>query len=349
MNEAYIKSKSSRNVYLDLFKILLDFFIICIHLSGEDYAIYPLYRLAVPMFFMISGYFLYSNDCDKERKKSVAFIIRSAKYMLVGILFYTIYELIFCIVDGTSIGWFFTTLFYDGEDIFLQFFIFNAPIPYYTVGAQIWFLIALFVCSLIHFFLVRFKKTNYYKIIIPIALIVYFFFSGFMYLIQPDTALFVRYMRNAWFFGLPNFAIGYLLGKRQRCANPQKQLKKYIYLISGIIFFFLQILEAKIYPDNSKMEMYLTSIISAICLISFFMSIDKTQSRWYYDWIGKSASFYIYILHMGVAVVLARFVTFGSAMQKSLVVFVVSFVIYEILFLCNKLFSHIKHTKMKVA
>lgn len=345
MNELNNRSKSSRNIYLDLFKIFLSFLVICIHLSGKDYVIYPLYRLAVPMFFMISGYFLYSNDYEKENKNAVSFIVRSTKYMLIGILFYTIYELIFCIVDGTSIGWFLSTLFYEGEDIFLQFFIFNAPIPYYTVGAQIWFLIALFVCSLIHFLLVHFKKTNYYKIIIPITLFVYFFFSGFMYLIQPDTGLFVRYMRNAWFFGLPNLGIGYFLGKWQRCDSSPKKLNKYVYLILGIIFFFLQILEAKIYPDNSKMEMYLTGIISAICLINFFMSINKAQVQWYYNWIGKSASFYIYILHMGVAVVLARFVSFESSIQKALTVFIVSFLIYEIVFLFKKLFLHIKHIK----
>lgn len=214
------------------------------------------------------------------------------------------------------------------------------------MGAQIWYLIALFVCSLIHFLLVRFKKTNYYKIIIPIALIIYFFFSGFIYLIRPNTELFVRYMRNAWFFGLPNLGIGYLLGKQKYNSYQNNLQNKYIYLIFGIIFFFLQILEAKIYPDNSKMEMYLTGIVSTICLIKFFMSIKNTQANWYYDWIGKSASFYIYILHMAVAVVLVRLVTFDSSKQKSLIVFIISFAIYEIIFLCIKLFKHIKCKKI---
>lgn len=119
MSEPNIKLKSSRNIYLDLYRIFLSFLVICIHLSGKDYITYPLYRLAVPSFFMISGYFLYSNDYNKESKKAISFIARNAKYMIIGIVFYTIYELIFCIVDGTSIGWFFTTLFYEGEDVLL--------------------------------------------------------------------------------------------------------------------------------------------------------------------------------------------------------------------------------------
>ena len=47
----------SRNVFLDLFKFFLYFLVIAIHLAGESYSNFPLYRLAVPMFFLISGYF----------------------------------------------------------------------------------------------------------------------------------------------------------------------------------------------------------------------------------------------------------------------------------------------------
>ena len=42
---------SGRSIYLDLFKFFLCYMVICIHLVGETYAVYPLYRLSVPMFF----------------------------------------------------------------------------------------------------------------------------------------------------------------------------------------------------------------------------------------------------------------------------------------------------------
>lgn len=115
------KSASKRNVYLDLFKFLLCFFVISIHLIGKTYSHYPLYRIAVPMFFMISGYFMHNKDNEIEKNKAPSFIIRCTKYMLVGIGFYTIFELISCIISGTSLGWFFTTLFYEGNDLVFQF------------------------------------------------------------------------------------------------------------------------------------------------------------------------------------------------------------------------------------
>ena len=156
------KKEKGRNVYLDLFRFFLAFMIICIHLTDKEYAFFPLYRLAVPMFFMISGYFLYSVDVPRREKKSLGFLQRSAIYMLIGIAFYTVYEFAFCFIEQTSVGWFFTTIFYEGDSPLFKFLFLNAPIPYYTVGAQIWFLIALFVLSLVHFMLVKWdlEKTG---------------------------------------------------------------------------------------------------------------------------------------------------------------------------------------------
>jgi surface polysaccharide O-acyltransferase-like enzyme len=99
--------------------------IICIHLTGKQYDIYPLYRLSVPMFFMISGYFIYTTDRQKEEKKAKGFVRRSAMYILIGVAFYTAYEFVSCLLSGTSVGWFFTTIFYEGDSPLFKFFILN--------------------------------------------------------------------------------------------------------------------------------------------------------------------------------------------------------------------------------
>lgn len=329
--------RKGRNVYLDLFRFFLAFMIICIHLTDTTYSFFPLYRLSVPMFFMISGYFLYTKDEEKQKKKSVGFVRRSAIYMLIGIAFYTVYEFIFCLIDNTSVGWFFTTIFYEGNSPLFQFFILNAPIPYYTVGAQIWFLIAMFVLSLVHFLLVKLQKTSWYKVLVPLCFAIYFFFSGFMYIVQPKTDIPIRYMRNAWFFGLPTFGLGYLIAQGNW---HKKSWYKYIYLALALLFFALQIPEHHLVArENSNLEMYITGVISAVFFLQFFLGIQKADCKFFYTWIGKSAPFYIYILHMGVACTLARFVTFSSLMVKSAAVFLIAFAIYEILFLLVKLFK----------
>ncbi len=340
MENLPIAHKTGRNVYLDLFKFLLAFMVICIHLVGETYSIFPLYRLAVPSFFLISGYFAYNPNVEQAKKKAPAFVWRCAKYMLIGIGFYTAYEFVSYLIDGTNLGWFFTTIFYEGDAPLFHFFVFNAPIPYYTVGAQIWFLIALFVVSILHYLLVKFNKTKWYKIIVPISFAIYFFFSGFMYIIQPSTDIPIRYMRNAWFFGLPCFGLGYLTAQIQW---HKKSWYKYVYLVLALAFFFLQLGEhALIARENHNLEMYISGVLSAVFFLQFFLGLKKTDCKFYYDWIGKSAYFYVYILHMGVAVTLSKFVSFSNLYIKSLMVLLISFAIYEICFLLGKLIKNIR-------
>ena len=322
----------SRNLYLDLFKFFLCYLVIAIHLAGESYSHFPLYRLAVPMFFLISGYFNYTPNADKARDKAKGFIKRSLQYLLVGFLIYIVFDFFWCFVEGKGVGYYFTTLFY--EDFLLEFFILNRPITY--TGAQLWFLIALFVVSLIHYALVRTNKLHYYKIIIPVCYLIYFFFAGYMYLLQ-DTDMPIRYTRNALFFGLPNFALGFTLA---RFNFHKRRYAKYLYLIAGVTCFFLQLAEDKLLRrPNTSLEMYVTGVLAAVFLLQFFLGINKTNCPAYYKWFGKNAPFYVYILHMAVAVVLAKFFTFPNPMLRSFVVLIVSFAVYEIAYLIGTVYK----------
>jgi surface polysaccharide O-acyltransferase-like enzyme len=305
-------------------------------LAGETYAHFPLYRLAVPMFFIISGYF--NRTSDKERRESMAlgFIKRTLRYMLAGFSLYIVFDFVMCYVNGNGVGYYFTTLFY--EDFLLEFLILNRPITY--TGAQLWFLIALFVVSLIHFALVKFNKLHYYKVIVPVCYGIYFFFAGYMYLLQ-NTDMPIRYTRNALFFGLPNFGLGYLLAG---VNFHKKKWYKYLYLILGIVFFYLQIHEyALVKTEYISLEMYWSSILSAVFLLQFFLGIKKADWGFYYKWVGKNAAFWVYILHMAVAVVLSKFVSFDNLLVKSLWVLILSFVIYEVAHILGLLIG--KHRK----
>ena len=138
--------KKTRNIYLDIFKYFLCYLVICIHLVGETYPHFPVYRLAVVMFFLISGYFSYSSNPDPKR--AIGGIKRTLKYMLIGCLSYIVFDFIGCYINNHGVGYFWTTLFY--EDFLLEFVILNRPITY--TGAQLWFLIALLLCILFIFF-----------------------------------------------------------------------------------------------------------------------------------------------------------------------------------------------------
>ena len=321
---------TARNVYLDLFKYFLSFLVILIHVTQKEYDFHPLFRLAVPMFFLISGYFLYHPDKNRQLAKARGFIPRTLKYFIIGFGFYIVFDFIMCYVDGHGVGYYFTTLFY--KDFLLEFVFLNQPITY--TGAQLWFLIALLVLSVVHWAAVKFDLTKYYKFAIPVCFAIYFFFAGYMYLFQ-ETDMPLRYTRNAWFMGFPMFALGFLLAKVDFHKRPWY---KYIYLAVGAAAFFFQITEARL----AVMEMYLSGVISAVMLLEFFLGLKKTRCDFYYDWFGKDGPFYVYILHMAVFEISKKLPPFPNEILRCAVIFGISLLIYEICFLLSKLWRGIQ-------
>ncbi|MBE6637246.1 MAG: acyltransferase [Ruminococcaceae bacterium] len=315
MNAAPNGKAAGRNLYLDLFKLFLAFLVICIHFAGEAYWYFPVYRLAVPMFFMISGYFNYHKDREILARKTVAFISRCVKNMILGFGIYMVYDFVMCYVNGNGVGYYFTTLFY--ENLWLDFFILNRPITY--SGYQLWFLIALFVVSLLHFLLVRYQKEHWYYAIIPFGVAIYLFFQGYMHLFQ-ETDMPIRYTRNALFFGLPMFGIGFTMAKYQ---FHKKTWYRYVYLALGILFFFLQIAESRLIV----IEMYHSTILSAMCLLQFFVGTKSPKGAWYYRLFGKDLSFWVYVFHVAVGITLGMLITFSSPMVRCLAVFGISVVL----------------------
>lgn len=234
--------KQGRNLWLDLFKLILCWMIISIHFVWETYDYHPVYRLAVPLFFAISGYFNYRKDTDALLWNAKIFISRSLKYMLIGFGFYILFDFVMCYVDGNGVGYYFTTLFY--EDFLFEFVFLNRPITY--SGAQLWYLIALVIVSVIHYCLVRFQKQRWYLWIVPAGLAIQLFFGAYMRVFQY-TDMPIRYTRNAWFNGLPFFGLGYLLAQHEL---HKKSWYKWIYLALGIGFTLLQIPEQKNRPGR---------------------------------------------------------------------------------------------------
>lgn len=316
--------KYNRNLWLDLFKLLLCWMIISIHFVWETYPYHPVYRLAVPMYFTISGYFNYRQDPRNRQVGAIRFIGRCWKYMLLGFGFYIVFDFILCYVDGHGVGYYFTTLFY--ENFWFDFVFLNVPITY--SGAQLWFLIALLIVSLVHYALVRFHKEHWYRYIVPACLTIQLFFGGYMHLFQY-TDMPIRYTRNAWFMGLPFFGLGYLLAQYD---FHKKSWYKYLYLILGILFFLLQIPEHRLV----KTEVYASTIPATAFLLLFFLGLPSPKGTFYYNWFGKEMSFYIYVLHMAVGIVVGRLFDFSNLFLRSIVILVVCIAVYEVFFLSYK-------------
>ena len=107
------QESKKRNIWLDLFKVLLCFLVVCIHFAGKHYAHHPLYRVAVPAFFMISGYFLYHSSQERRQEKAKNFIKRSAVYLIFSWVIHIVYGFVICFIDKTDPSNFFVSLYYS--------------------------------------------------------------------------------------------------------------------------------------------------------------------------------------------------------------------------------------------
>lgn len=322
---------TKRNLWLDLFKIFLCFLVICIHNVRQAYMHFPVYRMAVPAFYIISGYFIYTKEESLKEEKAINFIRRSFIYMMIGIIFYFIYDLIMCYRNEMTLDDFFRSQIYD--KFFYQFFFMNYSLS--KTANHLWFLIALFTVSIIHYFLIKFKLTKTYPFIMIFCLGIHFFFSGyFPGFMELDVSLF--YLRNGLYFGLPLFALGYLMA---RYNFHTKSWFKYLYLGLGIFFFFFQIIDAR----GLILEMYPSSVLASIFLIQFFLGLKPTKSNFYYKWFGKNMPFYIYILHVAVARIIPGDSGLTNTYFKAILVFIMSFIIYEMLYLLLELYRKINY------
>lgn len=88
----------TRESGIDLLKAIACFMIVCLHFPGTNIAIFRniqvcLGRCGVPIFFIISGYFIgkKENPAQWLRKKSRSMLLYGAEGILLTIGFYTVF------------------------------------------------------------------------------------------------------------------------------------------------------------------------------------------------------------------------------------------------------------------
>ena len=328
---------SHRNIFLDLFRYVLVFFVISIHYNSSSNFM-SIFRVAVPMFFMISGFYNYTDCKDKRLSKCYNFMKSSLKYLLIGTSIYFVYDIYKCIFNGKSVVSFFSRLFY--KDFCSDFFLFNIS---NTSGYHLWFLIALFVCSLIHYIFVKFDKCKLYYVITPILLVIVFCMNGYLHLIF-DYSQPLEHYRNVVFMGLPLFFIGFLLGKLK-----DKRFSKRTNALFALLSFYFLIFS--LFEKNiTTMEFYSSSVFASAFLLLFINSlpaIDNKATKFFYKWIGKNSVFYIYILHIMVYEIFVEGII-ASASIKCVITLAISFFIYEVIHLIGMLINHTRNKRKTV-
>lgn len=195
---------SKRTEGLDILKFLCAFFVVCIHcpFPGSFGAYFTsITRIAVPIFFMITGFF-YMNSVNRNRE--LLQIKKMAVLIVTSNLLYAIWKSLLAVLsdDGVSLYWKSTLTI---KNIVKLILLNDSPF-----NSHLWYLSAILYVLIIVYFLRRMKLERILYIITPLLLIGDLAMGKYSLLIFGREFPYIL-VRNFLFVGIPYFTIGKLL------------------------------------------------------------------------------------------------------------------------------------------
>ena len=292
-----MRTEQNRTEQIDVLKAVCAFMVVCIHAPfpgqiGE--CITSLFRIAVPIFFMITGYF-YSFLIQKGKRLS-----QIKKIFLITVRAYFVFicwKIIFLIIKGKCyLRLFFVDVF--SFDSIVKFVLFNEN----RIAPHLWYLSAVLYVLLIAWLIDRFKARKLIICAVPFLLLVDLVLGKYsLFLLGKEFPYYL--VRNFLFVGIPYFYIGLLIFIFRKILFRFKRT----WLICAMIFFSLTTLCERSFliylGKNAVREHYFSTTFLAISIFIYFLYEGYNNIKQeniftnFLSIIGRDFSAYIYIMH----------------------------------------------------
>ena len=257
-------------------KALMAFFVVLTHVSSHygEY-IRPLMCIAVPCFFCITGFFLYSGDADEECRKAWRWI-KNAIFLTIWLnLFYYFTKgyISGCGFKGTSRGW--CILLLQGGNV--------AP--------HLWYMTALWQ-TLIAFVIAR-KFFSERLVFLAPFLIVFSLITG-----RYSHYILDGKFSSSWaelsflFVGIPCMSAGYLIAKYKKTLL-QCTHWGFLFLLGCVLSY----VEYVVLEGAGRGGYFLFTLPVSVCLILMCLETKWVPWKWL-EHIGCRHSANIYYYHM---------------------------------------------------
>ncbi len=297
-----------RNNGLDVLKFFLCFLIICIHVPfpgklGTFVVIFS--RIAVPIFFMISGYF-YENTSSVERLKRQ--IYKIVKLCLSSSFVYCILYLLNNDFDAVI------ELFRNIKVFDILLFNVN---PFKDI---FWYLNAILYVIIIEYLLLKIHKIELikkYDCIFCCLLIGNLVFGVYSKNIFARTfEIFIT--RNFLFCGIPFFIIGKLI---RRMTIKFYSIQKCIILC--LLLYIVSFVECLFSKGNG--DIYLSTIFLSITIFVIFLQFSFKNNKILdlFEYVGNKLSTTIYIIHPLLITFLNMIIPFENKYIRLVVPFII--------------------------
>lgn len=254
-----------------------------VHTPYQEY-ILPLTRCAVPCFFIISGFLIYSDDKTYFEKRLKRGIKRITGILIWSTVVFMVVKFIFAIHDN---DFKFLSL-----RAFVDFILFNEnPFGFHLwyIGAYLYTLIIVLVFS-------KNNKMEYIYWAIPILLLIDLCLGKYS-IVLWHREFPVIMVRNFLCVGIPYFSIGLLLSRWNKYFNKIINLR--ILTLGVILFSISSIIENRTLINigmNATRDHYISTTFLAVSLFLLFTAY-KQESPNLLSRMGEKDSLYIYIFH----------------------------------------------------
>ena len=279
---------------IDVMKIVAAFMVICIHLPFPGVVseiIGPLTTIAVPYFFMVSGFFLWDTNKKRIEEKTIKSIKKTLIYLFTANLLYFVWGLLLSLVsDNRTIMEYLISSFSINST--LKFILLNQS-PF---GVHLWYLSAYLYVLVIYYFAVKFGKTKQVIMLAPFLLIGNLILGKYsLILFNADPMLLLS--RNFITVGLPYFFIGCYF--RRKYSQNKLKINNFILITVILLFSITTILERfilEINKLNAEGDLYANTTFLVILI---FIKLINNPNLFRNTWLLKlnPHTLNIYIIH----------------------------------------------------
>lgn len=283
-----------KNDCLNVWKAAAAFSVVLIHCrfpGDAGMAAKAAARFAVPLFFMISGYFSYGKGKETIRRRA----IRIVKTLIIASAVYLVWKLVEFSLGGEMTGDDLKIMF--SVKAMRSFLLFNqSPFMFH-----LWFLGSLLYCYLFYEILIHTGKEEKLYFLIPLLIGASLFLGEGVEAMGGHTP--IALVRNFWLTGLPFFLWGHWFAARWKRREGGRLFSSQIWILA---FFAAAALSVAEWFFLGEAELYLGSVLAAGAI--FFMALSRPDFGRGSLWarIGERDSQHIYLWHVLVYRVLVR-------------------------------------------
>ena len=240
-------------------------------------------RIAVPIFFLTSGYYANRKNINTTQSALTKQLLRISKMTIYTAVFYCMVNIVCGWIEGDPIGW--LNSFFNWKDLTRLLF-FNRAV---FLSAIMWYFFAMiYICIIVKILIATYgiDKCVY---VIPILFVLNI-------IIGEIGRKPWYYTGNFLFTGIPFYLTGYYMKER----SMVKSSKILVWTLS-IIGFLLTIIEIR-YIGNSYV--YIGTIITSIAIFRLSFMYDIEEGNNFYYKLGRNYSTMIFIVHCAVIKIL---------------------------------------------